>query len=81
MTPVDLAVSMISRFAEHDQEDIKARARLGLIDAESARQRALQALAGYADGQRRVKTSIQLTCALIDSNAIEKNCVPIKRRR
>ena len=81
LTPVDLAVSKISRFAEHDQEDIKALARLGLIDAESVRQRALEALADYVGEQRRVKTSIRLACALIDNIAIEKKRVSTKRRR
>ena len=81
LTPVDLAVSKISRFAEHDQEDIKALARLGLIDTESVRQRALEALADYVGEQRRVKTSIRLACALIDNIAIEKKRESIKRRR
>ncbi len=64
--PVDLAVSKISRFAEHDQEDIAALARHGLIDAESVRLRAEEALAGYVGEQRRVKLSIRLACELID---------------
>lgn len=66
-TPLDLAVSKISRFAEHDREDIKALARAGLIDAESVRQRAEEALAGYVGEQRRVKTSIRLACESIAS--------------
>ena len=81
MTPGDLAVSKISRFAERDQEDIKALARLGLIGAESVRQRALEALAYYVGEQRRMKTSIRLACELIDSIAIEKKSLPIKRRQ
>ena len=65
-SPVDLAVSKISRFAEYDQEDIAALARCGLIDAESVRHRADEALAGYVGEQRRVKTSIRLACELIE---------------
>jgi plasmid stabilization system protein ParE len=64
-TPLDLAVSKLSRFAEHDQEDIKALARAGLIDAASVKQRAEEALAGYVGEQRRVKTSIRLACESI----------------
>lgn len=76
LAPVDLAVSKISRFAEHDQRDIKALARLGLIDAKSFRHRAEEALGGYVGEQGRVKTSIRLACALID-----RNRVTVKRGR
>ena len=76
LAPVDLAVSKISRFAEHDQQDIAALARQGLIDAESVRQRAEEALKGYVGEHRRVKTSIRLACDLID-----KNRVSMKRGR
>jgi hypothetical protein len=68
LAPVDLAVSKISRFAEHDQEDIAALARHGLIDAESVRLRAEEALVAYVGERRRVKTSIRLACELIDKN-------------
>lgn len=65
-TPVDLAVSKISRFAEHDQEDIKSLARCALIDAESVRIRAEDALVGYVGEMQRVKTSIKLACTMIE---------------
>ena len=71
-TPLDLAVSKISRFADHDQEDIVSLARHGLIDAESVRLRAEEALAGYVGEQRRVKLSIRLACGLIDRNHVPK---------
>ena len=51
-----------------------ALARFGLIDAESFRHRAEEALAGYVGEQRRVKTSIRLACKLI-----EKTRTPMKR--
>lgn len=66
--PVDLAVSKISRFAEHDRQDIAALARYGLIDAESVRLRAEEALGGYVGERRRVKASIRLACELIEKN-------------
>ena len=76
LAPVDLAVSKISRFAEHDRQDIAALARQGLIDAESVRLRAEEALKGYVGEHRRMKTSIRLACELID-----KNRLSMKRRR
>jgi hypothetical protein len=75
LAPVDLAVSKISRFAEHDQTDIAALARFGLIDAPSVRARAEEALGGYIGDISRIKTSIRLACALI-----EKSRAPMKRK-
>lgn len=47
LSPVDLAVSKISRFAWNDQEDIAALVRAGLTDGASISSRAREALAGY----------------------------------
>ncbi len=66
LAPVDLAVSKLARFAEHDQDDIAALARHALIDAASVRARADEALGGYVGELQRVKTSINLACKLID---------------
>ena len=63
--PVDLAVSKIARFAEHDQDDMRALARAGLIKADEVRVRAEQALENYVGNLTNVKTSIQLSCELI----------------
>jgi hypothetical protein len=56
LSPVDLAVSKIARFADNDKEDIAALVRLGLTSADAIEQRATSALAGYivgpAEGRR-----------------------------
>ena len=51
LSPCDLAVSKIARFAESDREDIVALVRLGLTDADAIERRALSALSGYVGGQ------------------------------
>jgi hypothetical protein len=68
LTPLDLAVSKLSRFETHDQEDIRALASAGLIDAKSLRERAEEALPGYVGNVQRVKTSIALAERLVKSN-------------
>lgn len=67
-TPVDLAVSKIARFADHDQDDIRALARAGLIIADEVRERAEQALGNYVGNLANVKTSIRLACELVREN-------------
>lgn len=64
--PVDLAVSKLARYAEHDQADISALAAAGLITATTVRERAEHALGAYVGELRGVKTSIRLACELID---------------
>ena len=66
--PVDLAVSKIARFADHDQDDIRALARAGLIMADEVRERAEQALGNYVGNLASVKTSIRLACELVRDN-------------
>lgn len=65
LSPLDLAVSKLSRYEIHDQEDIRALARAGLIDAASLKQRAQEALPGCVGDIRRVKTSIALAEKLV----------------
>lgn len=63
--PVDLAVSKIERFAEHDREDMRALARAGLITADEVGARAEQAVANYVGNLASIRTSIGLACGLI----------------
>lgn len=65
LTPLDLAVSKISRFSEQDQNDIRTLAEAGLIDAESLRRRAEAALPDYVGNMDRIKTSIDLACRFV----------------
>ncbi len=63
--PVDLAVSKLARYAEHDQADIAALAGAGLITAEAVGKRAAEALGGYVGHMGRLETSIALAGELI----------------
>ena len=66
LSPLDLAVSKLSRFEGHDREDILALARLGLIDAKSLRKRAEEALPGYVGNVERVRNSIDIASRLVE---------------
>jgi hypothetical protein len=65
LQPVDLAVSKIGRFEEHDQRDIESLAREGLISVAAVRQRVEEALDGYVGNISGVRVSIELACQLI----------------
>ena len=65
LTPLDLAVSKLSRFSAQDQDDISALARAGLIDAAALRRRAEAALPDYVGKLDRIKTSIDAACRLV----------------
>jgi hypothetical protein len=67
LSPVDLAVTKLARFADQDREDIELLAKRGLIDAVSLRKRAEEALGGYVGEVSSVRTSIDIACRLIDS--------------
>ena len=64
-SPLDLAVSKLARFAEHDRDDIRSLARAGLIEQSALRRRAEEALAGYVGESRRIRTSIALACEIV----------------
>jgi hypothetical protein len=69
LSPVDLAVSKLARYADPDQQDIKALARAGLLDSKQLRQRAEEALAGYIGRVSDVRLSIDLACRMVDEIA------------
>jgi len=69
LTPLDLAVSKLSRYSAQDQDDINALARTGLIDAASLRRRAQAALSDYVGNMERIKTSIDLACRIVSAAA------------
>ncbi len=71
LSALDLAVSKISRFAEHDQQDIASLARQGLINASTLRQRAEDAAGAYIGNVNALKTSIDLACRMV--KAVEKS--------
>ena len=64
LTPLDLAVSKLSRFSEQDQDDIRALAGAGLIEPNAFRRRAEAALLDYVGNMDRIRNSIDLACRL-----------------
>lgn len=72
LSPVDLAVSKIARYDEHDRDDIVAMAQAGLITSRAVRKRAAEALARYVGDVGRVRNSIDLACRLIDASVPPK---------
>lgn len=66
LTPLDLAVSKISRFSERDRSDIASLARHQGISATALRQRAREALAEYVGSVDRIKGSIELACRIAE---------------
>jgi hypothetical protein len=64
LSPVDLAVSKIARFADNDKEDIAALVRLGLTTADEIEHRAASALASYIGGQALLKLNLREAVAL-----------------
>ncbi len=68
LSAVDLAVSKLARFAEVDRDDIRQLALEGLIDANSLRRRAEDALAGYVGDLTRIRTSLAMACRIVEEN-------------
>lgn len=69
LSPLDLAVSKISRFAENDREDICQLVRLGLTTSTEIEERATSAMAGYVGGEAMLK--LNLRDALLMARKIE----------
>jgi hypothetical protein len=65
LSPLDLAVSKIARFADQDRDDIELLARKGLIDARSLRKRAEEALKGYVGNIGSAQQSINIACRIV----------------
>ncbi len=66
LSPLDLAVSKLGRFAEQDRDDIVSLAKLKLVDSSGLRTRAQAALAGYVGDTNRVRGSIEIACRILD---------------
>lgn len=69
LSPLDLAVTKLSRFSEQDRADIELLAREGRIDAKSLRRRAEEALQDYVGALDSVRTSIALACRIVEAAA------------
>jgi hypothetical protein len=66
LSPLDLAVSKLARFSEQDREDIVTLARLRLIDADSLRTRAEEALKYFVGAVERLQASIDIAVRLVE---------------
>ncbi|WP_265285383.1 DUF6036 family nucleotidyltransferase [Verminephrobacter aporrectodeae] len=64
LSPVDLAVSKIVRFADNDKEDIAALVGLGLTTADAIEQRATSAIGGYVGGLAMLRLNLRDAVAL-----------------
>lgn len=73
LSPLDLAVSKIARFAENDQEDIADLVRHGLTTADEIDQRATSALGGYVGGLAMLRLNLRDAVALARRVEAEKN--------
>jgi hypothetical protein len=66
LSPVDLAVSKLARYAEADQQDIRALAGAGLLESKQLRQRAEEALKGYIGRVSDVRISVDEACRRVE---------------
>lgn len=65
LSALDLAVTKIGRFVEHDREDVTSLARRRLIRSKPLRKRAEEALAGYVGNTDWVRGSIEAACRIV----------------
>ncbi|MSQ72691.1 MAG: hypothetical protein EXR27_15590 [Betaproteobacteria bacterium] len=65
LSPLDLAVSKVSRLSEIDLQDIRELALAGLIEAKALRSRAEEALSGYVGNLASLRGSIEIACEAV----------------
>jgi hypothetical protein len=81
LAPIDLAVSKVSRLAEHDRADIEALALRGLITPDKFRRRAEAAAIAYVGDLQRIKTSIDIAHRIVVDAARRKSTAKLPRSR
>jgi len=69
LAPVDLAISKLGRFGDHDRDDVVAMARAGLLDAVKFERRAKEALKYYVGNPAAPRANLRDAVALIRANA------------
>ena len=69
LSPLDLAVSKLSRFSEQDRDDIATLARRKLIKAAALQTRAEQALGEYVGNTGRIQGNIGQALRIVDDTA------------
>jgi hypothetical protein len=67
LSPVDLAVTKVSRYSPQDREDILELANAGLFSADQLHDRTIEALGNYIGDRAPVMTSIELICRQISA--------------
>jgi hypothetical protein len=70
LSPVDLAVTKISRYSIQDREDILALSSAGLFSADQLRNRATEALRDYVGDRTPVMTGIELISGQISAEKL-----------
>lgn len=65
LSPLDLAVSKIARFADNDREDIAALVRLGHFGADDLERRAKDAIGGFVAGQAMLLLNLREAVTLV----------------
>ncbi len=66
LSPVDLAVSKLGRWVARDRDDVESLARHGLLDPESLRARAEEALDYFVGDPRWVKLNLEEARVIIE---------------
>ena len=66
LSPLDLAVSKISRFSSQDRDDITTLAKHGLIKSAALRRRSEQAMENYVGNLDTLKGAINLACRIVE---------------
>jgi hypothetical protein len=69
LAPMDLAISKLGRFGDHDRDDVVAMARAGLLDAVKFERRAKEALKYYVGHPVAPRANLRDAVALIRANA------------
>ena len=85
LAPLDLAISKLGRFSEHDREDVVAMARAGLLDAGKLERRAKEALKYYVGHPAAPRANLRDALALVRANVPKRSGSgrrrPPRRRR
>ncbi len=67
LSPLDLAVSKLSRFSDQDRQDIGQLARERMVNSKALRRRAEAALKGYVGTLDTLENTIDIACRLVDA--------------
>lgn len=73
LAPIDLAISKLGRFGDHDRDDVVAMARAGLLDAGKFERRAKEALEYYVGHPAAPRANLRDAVALIRANAPKRS--------